>query len=283
MQPDPRFAPRQSLPARGAWGRRLLYAWPLGAVGIALLGSGSASAAWLIAFTWIAALLPVALVIGRVFGVTAGTLAHSVSAFLVIAQVVLPAPALSVGPQGLTRAFASPDQMVRHRIGLPPGQTAWGALIAGGPEPEAYVYVAIAPQPGIPAPPLAVTLGSTRLGILTRTSLLPGVGDDETIMWHRLRVPGTVLRSHPDASPLEIVIAPETDGGFSPASVAVAGGFSFRPSVAEGASAFFDGSAWRTEESALFDGVPEGAGRLRYYIELRLVDSMTRRLLGTYY
>jgi len=63
----------------------------------------------------------------------------------------------------------------------------------------------------------------------------------------------------------------------------VAGGFSFRPSVAEGASAFFDGSAWRTEESALFDGVPEGAGRLRYHIELRLVDPMTRRLLGIYY
>jgi len=283
MPPDSTAVQRQSRSTRWAWARRALRAWPLGAVGLAFLTSGSAAAAWLIAFTWIAALLPVVLVIGRVFGATAGTLAHGASALLIVAQVLLPAPDLSVGPLSLTRSFTSPDQMVRHRIGLPAGQTSWEALLAGVPEPEAYIYVAIAPQPEVPAIPLAVTSGATRLGTLTRASLVPGVSDSETIMWHRLRLPATVLHSQPDASPLEIVITPETDGSFTPASVAAVGGFSFRPGVADGASAFFDGSAWQTAGAALFEGVPESAGRLRYYVELRLVDPETRRLRGVYY
>jgi hypothetical protein len=306
------FRPRPARPARpalrwppelptsvrqffgGARGRRVpfeshawtmwAYGWPAPALAVALVAGHGSRTAWLIAFFSLVLLWPATLATGRVAGRRAGAAAGVVCAALLVAPLVAPAPALRLDPLMLERRFDSPQQVARHTLRLPVHERAWAALWSARPESEAYLYFSVLSYNGYAGEPgLTVRLGDRPLGDLTMRTLAPGRGNDGTgdQAWHRLRV----TRQELEAAPLlQVTVAPRGDAPVIPGETGLAGGYSFHPTDGPQASAFFDGERWRTEPTAVLAGLPPGATvPVRYYIELRILQSSTRRWIALYY
>jgi hypothetical protein len=238
------------------------------------------NATWMVAFSWVAPLLPVSLAIGRIFGPVAGTWAHAVSAMLIALQLVLPPPQLNVGPLAVARPLAG-GQRVRQAVRLPLGTAGWTRLWSRDPQPEAYIYVNVLVPPGTSDPRLALQLNGRPFASLEAQTLLPKTPSDEANVWHRIHVSRADLEAAPI---LETVITARPDGAAFPGRVGVLGGFSFRPSAPVPPPAFSSGSTWETDPNALFEGVHLPSGTpVRYYVDVRLIDSKTRDIIATYY
>jgi hypothetical protein len=249
--------------------------WPVAGLGPVAMVSGGFAAVVLLGFFVVIALWPGVLLVERLAGSRAAFVSAAACTALLLAQAVLPAPQLAREPVWLSRSFDSERQIARHSMALPTDDARWSALWARSPQPEAFLYVALALAEGVDDPALQIRLGGRTLGELDRNAALKGGSP-----WYRLRVARSELQGQP---PLEVTIAPRP-GTLAPGAVRLHGGFSSRSTVVPRPSAFFDGERWLSEPDALLPGyASQGAGPARYYVELRLIDPTTRRVLTVYY
>jgi hypothetical protein len=238
----------------------------------------------------VALLWPAGLLVGRLAGPFAETLTVSVLALVVLAQMALPVPAPRLEPVEQVRFFDRPDERVRHTVELPISSPGWANMWARTPAPRAFVYALIAAPHEAPEPSLDVWLDGTVIGSLPdgapQATPVHDVDRAVDVAWYRLPVGRAALnagRRH------EIVIAPRSQAWRGPASVGVAGGYSFRSTVRPYPSAFFDGTAWSSAPLAVLpeDGdaaaSDSGRGPYRYHVEIRIVDQADGRFLAMYY
>lgn len=267
---------------RDCW-RLALLGWPLAALLAIAIAHGGRRTALLPAFLTLVLLWPATLAAGRIAGERAGAAGGLLLAGLFWLQAILPHPVPEVQHSMVEKRLESPAQSVRHVIRLPLGSPSWRSRWAATPPPEAYLYVMLSVAEGTRSPALGVQIEGQPVGELTATTWARG-GPQEGAGgsgWHRIRLSREALERDPL---LEVTVAPVSPESFTPGAVGFIGGYSLRPTVRPAPSAFFDGERWSTEPQVLLPAWPDGvSGAVRYYVELRLIHPLSRRLIGTYY
>lgn len=293
-----RLAAARLWQGREPW-RAWLFLWPLPTLLLLLLPGASGTSFWLVAFFTLILLYPATLAISRILGRRAGAMVGGVFFSLFALRLVLPVPSPTVQPAILERRFDLPTQQARHTIRLPLESPAWKALWTRTPEPQAYLYVLISTRPGVQDPALVVRLADRELGSLSLQTRLraPASTEPATIdqrHWHRLPVTRSDLEKQ---SLLRVTVQPGP--AFVAGAAGVDGTYSYRPTNGPSPSDFFDGERWTADPRELLPDAPGPFGApsrpylhlapgaaptpLRYFIELRLIDPMTRRILSAYY
>ena len=264
--------------------RRLVWSWPLVGLAAFFAFAREGGAAWIVGFFVVVILWPATLTVTRLFGPAAGGAAAGVCTALLLAQLVLPPPTLRLEPTQLVRPFEDERQIARHTLRLPQDTPGWLAAWRRDPEPRAYLYVSLELRPDRGDTGLDLYVGETLLGALDGAARLSALRPADAApandpAWYRLHVGRPLL----DRSPvLEVFVRPRA-GGLSPAGrVGISGGHSFRPTNPPEPSAFFDGTTWSTKPQVLLPGYPTESAA-RYFIELRLVDESSGRLVAAYY
>ncbi len=280
--------------------RRLwLLLWPLPTLLLLALSGAAGPSFWPVTFFTMVLLYPATLVTARLFGPRAGAAAGAVLAGLLALRLFVPPPAPAVQPATLERRFNLPTQQARHTIRLPLIDPGWQHLWSRTPEPEAYLYFLVATRAGVVDPSLTVLLGDGELGGLSpRTRLTPpksaetGARDEQH--WHRLPLSRRQLEGQPL---LRVTVQPGP--GFTPGGAGLGGGYSYHPTMGPTPSEYFDGERWTTDPRLMLPDIPNIYGApsrpyphpaagapidpVRYFIELRLIDPQTRKLLAVYY
>lgn len=287
-----------SVRGRDPW-RAWLILWPLPTLLLLLLPGAAGTSFWLVAFFTLTLLYPATLATSRILGLRAGAYSGAVIFGLFALRLVLPVPSPAVQPAILERRFDLPTQLARHTIRLPLESPAWNDLWTRTPEPQAYLYFLISTRPGVQDPALVVRLADRELGALSLQTRLrapastePGTIDQRH--WHRLPVARSDLEGQ---SLLRVTVQPGP--AFVPGAAGLDGTYSYRPTNGSSASDFFDGERWTADPPDLLPDAPglfgapsqpyrhsaPGAATvpLRYFVELRLIDPSTRRILSAYY
>ena len=263
-------------------------AWPIPPLALVALFGRNERATWPIVFFTLTLLLPATIAAGRIGGRRWGLGLSAAFAFLLVMQVVLPPPIPNRQEATLERRFTERTQVARHVITPPIAAPEWRALWERPTPTEAYVYVLVALGAEVAQPSLEVSLNGQPLGRLDqRRRVRDSNSLAERHEWHRLPLTRQQIES---SATLEIGVSPDPAAPLTPDAVGLVGGFSYRPSTPGQASAFFDGTGWRADAASVLPRTPTNAigstrptERVRYFIELRLIDAETRRILAAYY
>ena len=263
-------------------------AWPAAPLVLVALFGRNERATWPIVFFTLTLLLPASIAAGRIGGRRWGLGLSAVFAGLLALQIVLPPPIPNRQAATLERRFSERTQAARHVITPPVASPEWRAMWERAAPVQAYVYVLTVLGAEVVQPSLEVTLNEQALGRLDQRSRVHDASPaTERHEWHRL----PLTRSQIEATArLEFRVFPDPAAPPAPNAVGLVGGFSYRPTTAGQPSAFFDGALWRTDPASVLPRAPQDAitppqptDRLRYFVELRLIDTETRRVLAAYY
>lgn len=287
-----------SVLGRDLWRAWLLW-WPLPTLLLLLLPGAPGTSFWLVAFFTLVLLYPATLAASRIAGRRAGAVGGAAFFGLFALRLVLPVPSPTVQPAILERRFDLPTQLARHTIRLPLDSPTWKELWTRTPEPQAYLYFLISTRPGVQDPALIVRLADHELGYLSLQTRLQAPASTEPATtdqrhWHRLPVARNDLEKQ---SLLRVTVQPGP--AFVSGAAGIDGTYSYRPTNGPSPSDFFDGERWTADPRELLPDAPglfgapsqpyrhptSGAATtpLRYFVELRLIDPSTRRILSAYY
>ena len=274
-------------PASRRWPGGIALLWPIPVLAlVALLAWGSRSL-WPTIFFTLTLLWPMSLTARRIGGARWGNAFGMTFSALLVLQAVLPLPLPDRPPATLERRFSSLDEAMRHII-APQASAEWRRLRERSAATEVWVYVMTVLDDTAAHPQLSLAAGERHIGTLDASARLtpgqpPAVDRHE---WYRVRLDPDLLRLD---APIELVVRPDASAPFTPGSVGLVGGFSYRPTNPPTPSAFFDGARWATEPESLLSP-PAGEARdaqldkpMRYFVELRLIDPETRRIIAALY
>lgn len=262
--------------------RLIAVAWPVPVVAGLLVvgGRGPLFAVVTLALFW-----PLSLAFLTLWGPRPAAGAGLVCSALLAAQFFLPPPVIQAQRVTLERRFSESDQIARHRIKLPDSaESRWG-LSTRRPPPQPYLYVSIVNRLLGADPPLRVSVGALDLGRATRQTRTVAQyrGAESEVYWHRFPLPIEALVGH---QVLDVQVTPDTAAGFAPGAVGLMGGYSYRPSLPPSPSAFFDRGVWHLDSITVLpgEGHPPGfLGPVRYHVELRVLDPVTRQFVEILY
>ena len=261
--------------------RLIAVAWPVPVVAGLLVVGGRGP---LLAVVTLALFWPLSLALLTLWGPRPAAGAGLVCSGLLAAQFVLPHPVMQAQRLTLERRFSETDQIARHRIKLPDSpERRWG-LSTRRPPPQPYLYVSIVNRQLGADPPLRVLVGTLDLGRPTRDTRTVAQyrGAESEVYWHRFAVP---IEAIADQQVLDVQVAPDAAAGFAPGVVGLMGGYSYRPSMPT-PSAFFDRGEWNSDPVTVLpgEGHPPGFhGPVRYHVELRVLDPVTRQFIEILY
>lgn len=271
------------------WAHIWVVVWPGPLLAALIVASRFSRGALLPAFFVLVLLWPVTLATLRIAGAFAGAMASCLCALLLVAQVVIAAPALPTLPETRIRYFDQPQQAARHTLRLPTGDPAWQRLWSRSPAPAVYLYFLVATKPDVADPGLGVRLGARPIGELSAATRYAELGDEnqQHVSWFRIPVTRDELEAE---APLSIIVAPLPAAWAGPGSSGLLGGFSFHPTFPPAPSAFGEGGQWVTDPATVLPPAASApatrvapGGPMRYYIELRFVQPKSGRFLAMFY
>lgn len=263
--------------------------WPLPALALIVLTEGNVRAEWTLSFFTLTLLWPASLAARRIGGSRAAAALGSTFAVLLSLQALLPDRPPDVQPAVLERRFDTLEEAVRHVIHPEAASGEWRQVQSRSATAEAWVYVLTVLASGVGQPHLTLSLNERPIARLDSSTRLrrETSSQNERHEWHRVQLDQEVVTS---GAPLEFVLGPAADASFVPGAVGIVGGFNYRPSSGPNSSALFDGTRWISDPAALLPTLPTGeslatqtSARMRYFIELRLVDLVSRRIIAAFY
>ena len=172
---------------------------------------------------------------------------------------------------------------------LPVDTAQWEHLWSSHPKLQAYVYVMVATDDTVESPMLLAKIGERDFRTIDVESQVVRAGgtNGSSRYWHRLPISREQLEVAKD---FVITISPQAAYQSMPGRVGLAGGYSYRPTVPGTPSELLVGDRWTTDPHLLLPILPADAasrpsdpGPVRYFIELRLIDTDTGLIKAIYY